>query len=283
MLDSCKPPMHGLYYLATLPQRKSAAAKLRSNQRVPVMVLFYHRVADEHPNGWTISTEAFRRQMEWLAERFDVVSLREAQSRISSEKNDRPTVAITFDDGYSDNCATAIPYLLERQLPFTYFVTTENVTKGQPFSHDVERGCPLAPNSIDELREMAAAGVEIGAHTITHPDLGSITDDEVLYREIVEPKRELESLLECPVRYFAFPFGLPENMSTTAFEMAFQAGYWGVCSAYGGYNLPGEDSFHLQRIHGDPEWARFRNWLTVDPRKLKQKRLFQPGDYRSHF
>ena len=75
----------------------------------------------------------------------------------------------------------------------------------------------------------------------------------------------------------------PENMSTAAFEIAYQAGFWGVCSAYGGYNLPGDDCFHVQRIHGDPEWSRFRNWLTLDPRKLKRPRQFDPGDYRCRF
>jgi len=90
-------------------------------------------------------------------------------------------------------------------------------------------------------------------------------------------------MLGRPVHYFAFPFGLPENLSTAAFRIAFESGLWGVCSAYGGYNLPGDDSFHLQRIHGDLEWSRFRNWLTVDPRKLNRQRSFQPGDYRNRF
>jgi hypothetical protein len=50
--------------------------------------------------------------------------------------------------------------------------------------------------------------------------------------------------------------------------MAKQAGYEGVCSAYGGYNFPGDDAFHLQRIHGDDDMLRMKNWLSVDPRKL---------------
>ena len=49
---------------------------------------------------------------------------------------------------------------------------------------------------------------------------------------------------------------------------ALEAGFDGVCSAYGGYNFPGDDPFHLRRIHGDPETIRLKNWLTLDPRKL---------------
>ena len=275
--------MIDLYYLATLPQRKQAAAARQEQCQVPIISLFYHRIADEHPNEWTMSNEMFRRQIEWLQERFDIVTLEEAQKRIASESNDRPTVCITFDDGYADNCDTALPWLIEQSVPVTYFVTSQNVINGDPFPHDVKAGHPQAINTPDQLRELAQAGIEIGAHTRTHADLGKTNNEIDLYNEIVGSKRELEDMVQRPVRYFAFPFGLPSNMSTASFRIAFEAGFWGVCSAYGGYNLPGEDSFHLQRIHGDPEWSRFRNWMTVDPRKLKREREFNPGDYRDRF
>jgi peptidoglycan/xylan/chitin deacetylase (PgdA/CDA1 family) len=247
------------------------------------MSLFYHRIADQHPNGWTMSTEMFQKQIEWLRERFEIVSLEEAQQRIASESNDLPTACITFDDGYADNCQFALPWLLEQEIPFTYFVTTENLLSGEPFAHDLQQGQPLAPNTTEQITSLAAAGVEIGAHSRTHADLGKLNDEAALFEEIVGSKRELEQLLDLPVRYFAFPFGLAENLSTAAFRIAFEAGFWGVCSAYGGYNLPGDDSFHLQRIHGDPQWSRFRNWLTVDPRKLHSQPRFVPGDYRNRF
>lgn len=282
-LDTCKAPMLDLYYLATLPRRRQSTAQLQTDHKTPVIALFYHRVADEHPNDWTISTERFQKQISWVKERFEIVTLQEAQLRIGAENNDRSTVCITFDDGYADNCTTAVPWLLEQGIPFTYFVTTNHVESGDPFAHDVKAGQPLAPNTAEQIRGMAAAGVEIGAHTRTHADLGQLTEEQAIYEEVVGSKRDLEELLDQPVRYFAFPFGMPENMSTAAFRIAFQAGLWGVCSAYGGYNLPGDDAFHVQRIHGDPQWARFRNWLTVDPRKLRQAKLFDPGDYRICF
>ncbi|MCG8447977.1 MAG: polysaccharide deacetylase family protein [Pirellulales bacterium] len=282
-LDHLKNPLLGMYYLATLPRRKQMAAQRERHRQVPVIALFYHRVADTDFNDWTISNTRFRSQVRWLQEHFDIVTLPEAQRRIASETNDRPSVCITFDDGYADNCKTAVPWLLENKIPFTYFVTSHHVQSGEPFTHDVENGRPLAPNTVEQLREMVAAGVEIGAHTRTHADLGQIASEETLFDEIVGSQRDLQQMLDKPVRYFAFPFGLPENMSESAFRIAFQAGLWGVCSAYGGYNMPGSDSFHLQRIHGDPEWSRFRNWLTVDPRKLKQEKQFSPGDYRNCF
>jgi len=282
-LDTIKTPLLDLYYLATLPQRNQAAAAREKSQQVPVMTLFYHRIADEHPNDWTLSNEMFQKQIRWLQQRFDIVALEEAQRRIASEANDRPTVCITFDDGYADNCITALPWLLDQNIPFTYFVTSNNILSGGPFAHDVDNGLPLAPNTALQLRELVGAGVEIGAHTRSHADLGQMTNENELFEEIVGSKRDLEHLLDCPIRYFAFPFGLPANLSTAAFRIAFEAGFWGVCSAYGGYNWPGDDSFHLQRIHGDPQWSRFRNWLTVDPRKIQVQQQFTPSDYRNRF
>ncbi len=198
------------YYLATLPQRRRAATDRAARCMEPVSVLFYHRVADQHPNGWTMPTAMFARQIRWLKERFDVVDLAEAQLRIASGRNSRPTVAITFDDGYSENIEFAVPLLLTEELPFTYFVSTNHVFGNRPFPHDVDAGRPLEPNSLSQLRELAAAGVEIGAHNRNHVHLGVVSVD-VMEAEIVGSKRDLEQALECEVRYFAFPYGQPSD------------------------------------------------------------------------
>ncbi len=280
MFDTYKSQMLGLYYLATLPQRRQAAHERQAAGRVPIMSLLYHRVADVHPNTWTIGWERFRYQMEWLRERFDVVSLAEAQQRIATDENTRPTVCITFDDGYAENCDKAIPWLIEKNIPVTYFVTSDNILSGRPFPHDVAANCLLEPNTAAQIQTMAEAGIEIGAHTRTHPDLGRVTCLEELTEEIVGSKQDLEALLERRVRYFAFPYGLHENMTNAGFAIAYQAGFAGVCSAYGAYNMPGSDSFHIQRIHGDPQWSRFLNWMTIDPRKIYKQIPFNPGNYR---
>src|SRR5215475_1817044 len=147
------------YYWATVPSRQRAAAARAIQGREPIQILFYHRVADDRPNAWTIGTDAFARQIEWLRSRFDIVSLAEAQSRIASGRNDRPTACITFDDGYADNRRSAIPLLLTQGIPFTYFVSTNHVLGGERFPHDVKAGQPLGVNTLAHLRELAAAGV----------------------------------------------------------------------------------------------------------------------------
>jgi peptidoglycan/xylan/chitin deacetylase (PgdA/CDA1 family) len=268
------------YYLATLPARRLAALDRAAREAEPVRVMFYHRVADAHSNDWTMSTGMFASQIRWLRSRFDIVTLAEAQARIACGRNRIPTACITFDDGYAENMLSAIPLLLREKLPFTYFVSTNHVLRGDLFPHDVAAGIPLRPNSPDDLRRLADSGVEIGAHTRSHADLGRCLPPPALLHEIRGCKDELEDVIGGEVRYFAFPYGMPINMSAEAFRLAYVNGYRGVCTAYGGYNFPGDDAFHIRRFHADPAMSRFKNWLTVDRRKLRNPITFDPGSYR---
>ncbi len=258
-----------LYYHGSLPLRWMQRRAYVLAGRMPVVVLFYHRIADEFADGWTVSNEQFAEQMHWLKRHFELISLSEAQQILRSGENHRPCVSITFDDGYADNCHQAIPLLIKERIPCTYFVTARNVLENAPFPHDAAAGRPLPPNSLDQLRAMADAGIEIGAHTYTHPDLGRLTDPAKLRHEIVAGGDVLAAALGRRLRFFAFPFGKPGNITADACRMAREAGYDAVCSAYGGYNFPGDDPFHIQRIAGDPWMIHLKNWTTIDPRKLQ--------------
>jgi peptidoglycan/xylan/chitin deacetylase (PgdA/CDA1 family) len=264
------------YYYGTWPLRRFASSLASAAGLQPIAVLFYHRVADDFPNPWTISNQEFLRQIDYVTSHFEVISLADAQQRIRRH-NRRPAVCITFDDGYADNCRQALPTLISRGIPCTYFVATRFILRGEPFPHDAARGVPLAPNTVEQLRSMAAAGVEIGAHTRTHCDLGRIADPQELRSEVIGSQQDLQDLLGQPIRYFAFPFGQPAHLNREVFTMAREAGMAGVCSAYGGYNFPGDDAFHVQRLHADPYFPRFKNWLTMDPRLLANRRRYEYG------
>jgi len=262
-----------LYYYGSHPARRWNQCCAVAEERVPVVVLLYHRIADDRANEWTTSNRLFARQVRWLKDHFELVSLQEARARIRRGANHRPCVSITFDDGYADNCHQAIPLLVKHRIPCTYFVTAQNVLQGEPFAHDVAMGNRPAPNTVEELKAMAAAGIEIGAHAYTHADLARITDPRRLHYQIASARDDLQGLIGRPVRFFAFPFGLHAHLSRAAFEAARQAGYAAVCSAYGGYNFPGDDPFHLQRIAAGDSMIALKNRVTVDPRKLHVPRF----------
>lgn len=260
------------YRMATAPYRLKQQRRMRRDGTFPAVTLFYHRVADHPQNDWTIGCDEFKKQIDWFQENFEIVDLEESQRRISSGFNDRPTLSITFDDGYAENCDFALPLLIERRIPVTYFVTTYHTKEQQPFPHDRESGTPLPANTVESLRALDMAGVEIGGHTRTHVDLGKITCEQTLVDEVITASEDLAELVGRKVRYFAFPFGQVQNLNPVVFSMLKEAGFLGVCSAYQGWNPIGGDPFHLQRIHGDPSFERMRNWLTFDPRMENTER-----------
>ncbi|PQO45550.1 polysaccharide deacetylase family protein [Blastopirellula marina] len=276
-MNALKSAILDTYIATTWPWRTRFRAVQSRVGMAPVMVLFYHRVADHDLTPWTITNDDFRRHLDWLQAKFELVSLAESQRRIATRFNMRPCVSITFDDGYAENCDQAIGELNARQIPATYFVTLANVVSGEPFPHDVKLGMNAPPNTIDQLREMVAGGnIEIGGHTRTHADLGAIHDPDKLQDEVIDASQELGELVGQSIRYFAFPFGQCANLNDVAINMLRKHGILGFCSAYGGYNFPGDDPYHIQRIHGDRELSRLRNWLTVDPRKLAAVHRYQP-------
>ena len=202
-----------------MPYRSWRRRRLTAQGKVPAYSIFYHRIADDQPNPWSMTRAQFKRQIDWFQEKFDLVSLAELQRRVDSGFNDRPTLAITFDDGYAENCEYALPLLIERKIPVCYFVTIDNIVRQAPFPHDVELGQNLPVNSIESIQTLSNSGIEIGAHTRTHIDLGSVSDQELLADEVSQASIEIEEHVGKSVQYFAFPFGQRENLNHGAFSM----------------------------------------------------------------
>lgn len=254
-----------------MPLRRWHVQQLASQGMAPMSVLFYHRVADDYPNSWTISSAEFERHLDYCRKNYDLIGLDEVQRRSRERASYRPSVTFTFDDGYSENCRHALPLLIRHRVPCAYFVSVLNIRDQVSFSHDIAAGRPLPVNSVDELIAMADGGIEIGLHAHSHFDFSQPFDQDSLRREIVDAKAELEELIGRSVRYFAFPYGLPKHLHPQAIQAVFESGMRGFCSAFGAYNIPGQDEFHIRRFHGDPEFARLANWLSFDHRKVRNE------------
>ncbi|WP_231612470.1 polysaccharide deacetylase family protein [Novipirellula galeiformis] len=253
------------------PVRSLRNRQLSREGKSPMGVSFYHRVADTHPNDWTLSRAEFSRHVDYCQASFELIGLDELQRRVDKCDCTRATVTFTFDDGYAENCDFALPLLAERQIPCVYFVAIDHVKYGRPFPHDVQAGVPLAPNTLQQLRDIADSGIEIGLHTRNHVDFSQGSDPTVVHHEITTAKDELEQMIGRPVRYFAVPYGLPQHLTQTVIDAVHGCGMLGFCSAFGSYNIVGRDSFHIRRFHGDPNFSRMRNWLSFDPHKLRRE------------
>lgn len=107
---------------------------------------------------------------------------------------------------------------------------------------------PYEPCSWSQLREMSASGlVEIGAHTVTHPILSSITDEES-WREINDSRRQIEQALGQTVACFCFPNGKFEDYRPSQVQQVRDAGY--VCSVTTQFGFVDQraDPYQLPRV-----------------------------------
>ncbi|HEY4397384.1 MAG TPA: polysaccharide deacetylase family protein [Acidimicrobiia bacterium] len=158
--------------------------------------------------------------------------------------------AITFDDALVGVHRNAMGVLAELDLPATVFVVTDRLGTEEPVWY---------PGSdrvmtIDELREVAAAGVDVQSHTRTHADLPSIRG-AALDEELAGSRAALGDLLGREVEYLAYPFGHYDSHVRTA---ARDAGYRAAFTFRNGRVVPGLDPYRLPRL---PMWtgaSRFR-------------------------
>ena len=123
-------------------------------------------------------------------------------------------------------------------------------------SHAVESivsaaGAPAAPPlmmSVDQLREMRELGMEIGAHTITHPILCRLNAQEA-HHEIADGRRELEAILRSPVTLFAYPNGVPQkDYSLEHVHMVRELGFTAAVSTAWGAASRRSDRHQLPRF-----------------------------------
>jgi peptidoglycan/xylan/chitin deacetylase (PgdA/CDA1 family) len=99
---------------------------------------------------------------------------------------------------------------------------------------------------------MAAAGIEFGAHTRTHPILSRVTSAEELADEIAGSKRQIELQLGRPVDHFCYPNGSNEDFGADAVAAVRAAGFRTAVTTEKGINYPGAAGFRLVRIGVEP-------------------------------
>lgn len=113
----------------------------------------------------------------------------------------------------------------------------------------------FAALSWDELRRMSNEGLEVGAHTQTHPVLSRLATTEEVNREIAGSRAEIESRLQRSVAHFCYPNGKRADYDDRAVAAVKSAGYRTAFNAESGMNGPVADPLQLSRIGVDPDFA----------------------------
>ena len=244
---------------AAVTRVRSAAWLARSRGRAQVgglRILLYHRVADDRRDPLALSPARFRAQMELLASTgYRAADLLEALALLDAGDLPPRTVALTFDGGFADVRDAALPVLASLGFRATVFVTTA-VTEGERSFPWYEGEQPLVLG-WDEVARLDREGtLRFEAHTVTHPSLPAL-DDEDAWSEIVESRAELTERLGRAVTAFAYPAGLFGERER---RLVREAGYTAAVSCEPGVNGPLTDRFALYRrqIDGRDRLIDFR-------------------------
>lgn len=166
-------------------------------------MLTYHSI-DASGSAISVAPNDFRRHMLWLAEnRIRVVPL----STILDQPLD-DAIALTFDDAFQNFGEIALPVLAEFELPATLFVVSRRVGGTNSWQGTGgSAGIPTLP-LLDwhGVARAAGQGIEIGAHSQTHPMLSLLSPADVTC-EVAGSRDDIGRELGAPPQSFCYPYG----------------------------------------------------------------------------
>jgi peptidoglycan/xylan/chitin deacetylase (PgdA/CDA1 family) len=163
-------------------------------------ILIFHRVLPTPDPLFPGEPDAawFETQMQWIKDWFNVLPLAEAIECLRSQSLPARAAAITFDDGYADNCTVALPILRRAGLSATFFVATGYLNGGQMWNDTV----------IDVVRR--AKGPRL--------DLSQLQLGDHLVATLDDRRRALEQLLN------AIKYMVPAQRERLVGDLAADAG-----------------------------------------------------------
>jgi peptidoglycan/xylan/chitin deacetylase (PgdA/CDA1 family) len=218
----------------------------------------YHEISEPAKATWSdlaVSPAAFREQLGYLRNAGYTTLTAGALAALLAAPGQVPprTVILTFDDGFEDFHRHAVPALAEHGFAATVFVTTGWIQDAGPRSAGRRPGPML---SWSQVAEVAAAGMEVGAHSCQHPQLDQIPP-ALLREELCTSKARLEDRLGIPVPGLAYPYGYS---NAAVREVARAAGYDYAYAVRNTMAAPGADCFRLPRltIHRSTNLSEFR-------------------------
>ena len=218
--------------LLALKPRRSGTAR----------VIYYHRISDDDHRS-CVQPAAFAEQMRYLrSEGYRPLPFGEMRNYLDEGRPfPEGAVAVTFDDGFADNYSGAFPVLARESIPATIFLAAAYIGgRDLPVLRD-RSGVP--PLGWDQVTEMARGGVEFGAHTLTHPSLPALSDED-LEREVRGSRNLIEERLGRAIDTFCYPRGEFDSRVKAAVR---DAGYRLACTTLPGCVTPATHPFSLRR------------------------------------
>ena len=202
----------------------------------PVPILMYHVLAPPLPNApypdLYVKPADFRGQVAWLAAHgYHAVTLRQVYDYWRGEHAlPRKPVVLTFDDGYHTDFTVALPTLHARGWPGVLNLEVRNLQ-------------PVWGTRPGMVRKMVAAGWEVDAHTLTHPDLTTVDPTE-LRHQVAGSRAAIRRMFHQPVDFFCYPSGRYDDAVVAAVRAA---GFLGATTTNEGFARP-DSLYTLDRV-----------------------------------
>jgi peptidoglycan/xylan/chitin deacetylase (PgdA/CDA1 family) len=239
-----------------------------------VLTLCYHAVAERWTAPLSVTPEALESQLGLLVERgYRGATFMDAVH----DPPARRTVVITFDDAYHSVIDRALPILSQFGLPATVFTVTGFADSDDPMTWpgiDGWLGGPyepeLAPMSWDELGQLAAAGWEVGSHTVTHPRLTTL-DDAKLAEELTRSREVCSERTGTECRSLAFPYGDYDDRVVAATK---EAGYSAAATLSARLHRPEPLRWPRVGVYHADDMHRFRAKVSPSVRRLRSMRAW---------
>ena len=210
-------------------------------------ILMYHKIHEipseaGYRRNYVLPAQ-FEEQMKSLEEwGYTTVTIeRWMEIRAGREPAPKRPIALTFDDGYESVYRNAWPALRRHGMTATIFLVAHALGK----SNQWDRGEPQQPlMTLDEIKEMSAAGIAFGSHTCTHRALPELSEKEQL-DELAGSREELEAALGQPVTTLAYPYN---KQNRKIRRLVRRAGYRAAVLGRGRLNARWTNPYALMRI-----------------------------------
>jgi len=212
-----------------------------------IPILMYHSI-EKMPKGTPlrslhVSPNLFKIQMLILKILgYKGLSMGELEPYLLGEKKGK-VVGITFDDGYQNIAKNALNILKKNNFSATCFIVANHIAKNN--SWDIKKGLPkLNLMNSSEVKNWINSGMEIGSHTLNHPDLTNCSPKE-LQNEILDSKNKLEKKFNVCIKHFCYPYG---RFNTDVINSVKKFGYFSATTVKRGRAQSYSDLYTLPRV-----------------------------------
>lgn len=210
-------------------------------------ILMLHRVLEQCSEGKNRELEITPQFLEqtiegYLHQGYRFVSIDDVCDITTNGKTDKPFVCLAFDDGYQDNYDIAYTILKRYDVPFAIYVTTGFIDNRLPMWWYPNEQLGISTDSLKFLD--ADSLCTIGAHTVSHPRLDTLSNEEQR-KEILESQNILESILGHSVNHFSYPHGAYNDDTLSIVR---DCGFHTALMTWGGSIRRGANPLLLPRI-----------------------------------